>query len=57
MEFRDLIRLLIPIIGIVFGLILRTSNKEQFTSFKKYWLFFVIAGILLFAFRLYKYLK
>jgi hypothetical protein len=57
MEFRDLIRLLIPIIGIVFGLILRTSNKEQFASVKKYWLFFVVAGVLLFAFRLYKYLK
>jgi hypothetical protein len=57
MEFREILRLVTPLIGVLFGLVLRTSNKEQFTAFKKYWLFFVIAGVLLFAFRLYKHLK
>jgi membrane protein CcdC involved in cytochrome C biogenesis len=57
MEFKELMRLLVPIIGIIFGLVLRTSNKEQFASVKKYWPFFVIAGALMFLFKLFKYLK
>ena len=57
MEFREILRLVTPLIGVLFGLVLRTSNKEQFTAFKKYWLFFVIAGVLMFVFRLYKYLR
>jgi len=57
MEFREIFRLIAPLIGIAFGLILKTSDKEQFAIFKKYWLFFVIAGVIIFAFRLYKYLK
>lgn len=39
------------------GFVIKNSNNENYASVKKYWLFFVIAGILLFLFRLYKYLK
>ena len=57
MEFREILRLIIPLIGVIFGLTLRTSCEVQLLQFKKYWLFFVIAGVLIFIFRLYNYLK
>lgn len=53
----EIVRLLIPLLGIVFGVIIRNSNKEQFVSVKKYWFLFVIAGVLMFLFRLFKYLN
>ena len=53
----SIIRLLIPLLLIVFGLVAKKSNKEQFTSVKKYWLFFVIGGAFMFVFRLFKYIN
>lgn len=53
----DLIRLLIPLLGVVFGFVVKSSNKEQFLSVKKYWLWFVIGGTFMFLFRLLKYLN
>jgi len=51
------LRLIIPIIPIVFGIILKVSNREDLKPMKKYWLFFIIAGTLLFILRLYDLLK
>lgn len=53
----DLVRLFIPLLGVIFGFVVKNSNKEQFVSVKKYWLWFVIGGVFMFVFRLYKYLS
>lgn len=57
MDLKEILRLVIPLISIVMGFVIKNSNNENYASVKKYWLFFIIAGILLFLFRLYKYLK
>jgi len=57
MEIRELMNLLIPLGAIVFGIFIKTTKNENYGSVKKYWLFLVIVGFLLFAFRLFKYLK
>ena len=53
----SVLKLLIPLLGVVFGFVVRKSDKEQFASVKKYWLWFVIGGGLMFLFRLLKYLN
>lgn len=53
----DFVRLFIPLLGVIFGFVVKNSNKEQFASVKKYWLWFVIGGVLMFLFRLFKYLN
>lgn len=57
MKMKEIISLIAPLIGVVLGIIIKFSKNENHTSAKKYWLFLVIAGVLLFSFRLYKYLK
>jgi uncharacterized membrane protein len=57
MEFKELLRLIAPVITIIIGIFIKLSNKEQLQSLKKYWLFFVITGVALFLFRIFKYLK
>jgi len=57
METRELIKLLIPLLGIALGVFIKVTKNENYTPAKKYWLFIVIAGVLLFSFRLFKYLK
>ena len=52
----DIVRLFIPLLGVIFGFVVKNSNKEQFASVKKYWLFFVIAGAFMFLFRKIKVL-
>jgi len=57
MDFREILRLILPLISIVMGFVIKNSNNQNYTSVKKYWLFFVIAGTFMFLFKLYKYLK
>lgn len=57
METREVIKLLIPLLAIAFGIFIKVTKNENYTSTKKYWLFIVIVGIVLFLFRLFKYLK
>ncbi len=57
METREIIKLFIPVLGIVFGVFIKMSKNESFLDTKKYWLLFVIGGIALFLFRLFKYFK
>jgi hypothetical protein len=57
METKEVLRLLLPLISIVMGVVIKYSDNPKFTPVKKYWLFFIIAGVLLFSFRLYKYLR
>lgn len=56
MEFREIIRLIAPIVLIIFGLVMKNSTSERFDATRKYWLLFVIGGSLMLAFRLYKFL-
>ncbi len=45
-------------LGLIFaGIYIKNSNKEEMNKFKKYWLFYVIGGVFLFSFKLYKYLN
>jgi len=57
MEVKEILRLLLPVVSIIVGFIIRKSNNPNLESVKKYWLFFIIVGALLFLFRLYKFLK
>lgn len=57
METREVIKLLIPLLAIAFGIFIKVTKNENYTSTKKYWLFIVVVGIVLFLFRLFKYLK
>lgn len=57
METREVIKLLIPLLAIAFGIFIKVTKNENYTSTKKYWLFIVIVGIVLFLFRIFKYLK
>ncbi len=53
----EIFRLFIPLISIGFGIILKYSSKQDSNPLKKYWLFLIIAGALLFVLRLYDFLK
>ena len=45
-------------LGLIFaGIYIKNSNKEEMNKFKKYRLFYVVGGALLFSFKLYKYLN
>lgn len=56
MGIEEIVRLIIPLISIVMGFAIRNSKNENYTSVKKYWWFFVVIGMLLFSYRLYKFL-
>lgn len=57
METREIIKLLIPVLGIIFGVFIKVTKNESFFAAKKYWLLFIIGGVVLFLFRLFKYIK
>lgn len=56
MKMSEILRLLSPVIIIIIGVVLKSSNKEKFLPFRKYWLFFIIGGSLMFLHRIYKLL-
>jgi len=56
MEYREILRLLVPIITLAFGFFIKYTKNPQFESGKKYSTFFIIVGALLFAYRLYRFL-
>lgn len=55
MKNLEIFRLLIPLLAILFGIVVKNSNKQQFNSVKKYWLYFVIGGTIMFFLRLINY--
>lgn len=58
MSFQEINSFIAPLGLIIAGVIVKLSeNNEAYGKFKKYWLFFVIGGVILFLFRLYKLLK
>ncbi len=48
-------RLAIPIILIGMGIWLKSLKEESSLQMKKYWIYFIVAGIFLLVFRIYKY--
>gem|GEM_PF-7134519 len=53
----EILRLCVPLISIAFGMILKSSNSYELKPLKKYWLFLIIAGSVLFILRLYAFLN
>jgi len=56
MTFNTLIGFIYPLIIFAFGIILRFSNSVGLLTHRNKWLFFVLTGLLLFAYKVYKYL-
>jgi len=52
-----MIKLLIPILLIIVGIVIKVSKNEANKKLEKYWLIMVIGGVILFGFRLYQYLN
>jgi hypothetical protein len=48
MHLKEALRLLVPVIGIAFGLFLRASRNSKYIQLKKYWLLFFLVGMMLF---------
>ena len=57
MKTQEILSLIAPLVGISLGVFIKTTKNDNYVSVKKYWLFLVTAGTLMFLFRLYKYLK
>ena len=47
---------LVPIVLIVMGIMLKYSTNDGWQSYKRNWLYLIIIGLFLLAFRIYKYL-
>ena len=58
MESESTLRLLIPLIPIAIGLWLKITKtqEESILKIKKYWLLFIILGVLNLSFNIYNYL-
>ncbi|WP_165607169.1 hypothetical protein [Flavobacterium psychrophilum] len=57
MKIQEIISLIAPLIGVSLGVFIKVTKSDNYVSAKKYWLFLVIGGVILFLFRLYKSLK
>lgn len=57
MELLEIVKLLIPLLGVIIGFYIKETKSKNFTSVKKYWIYLVIVCLLLFLFRLFRYLK
>lgn len=51
---KEIISLLIPVLSIVMGYVIKKGNNPNLLKFQDYWYLFVIGGIFLFIYRLYK---
>lgn len=56
MDFNTIFGLISSLLLVFVGIMLRFSNHENWRSYSKYWIWFVLIGSLLFAFKVYKYL-
>jgi hypothetical protein len=57
MENNEMFKFLVPIILIIFGIFLKITKSENYLSVKKYWLYLLLGGIILFLMRLYTMLQ
>ena len=53
----EIVKFVVPILLIIFGVYLKINNNDNYLSCKKYWLYFLLGGIVLFLIRLYMALK
>ena len=56
MNFQLFISFLVPVLMISWGLVIKFLDNDAWSSYKKYWLYVVIVGVLLLVSRFYKYL-
>lgn len=56
MDFQIFITLLSSILMVFLGLMLKFSVNDGWSSYKKYWLYFIIIGSVLLIYNAYKYL-
>lgn len=56
MTLNTIIGFIAPLALLLIGVMLRFSRNESWNTYRKYWIFFVLLGLLLFALKLYKYL-
>lgn len=55
MSFSEITGFLAPIGLIIAGIIIKLSiDKEKFGIFKKYWLLFILIGVFLLSYKVYK---
>lgn len=54
MSFQEINSFIAPIGLIIAGVVIKLSkNNEMFGKFKKYWLFFVVGGVILLLTRIF----
>jgi uncharacterized membrane protein len=50
---NEMFKFIAPFILIVFGTFLKITKNENYLSVKKYWLYLLLGGVILFLIRLY----
>ena len=54
MSVNTFFEFLSPLSLIIIGILLKLSSNQEWRRHQKYWIFFVLIGIVLFAFKIYK---
>jgi len=55
MDFQHIMRFLVPVMLLVLGLMTKFSNNDGWSSYKKYWIYFVVIGATSLIYAIYKY--
>jgi hypothetical protein len=55
MDTKRLLGFLTPILLLFLGIMLKFSHNDGWSSYKKYWLYFIIGGALLLILKVCKY--
>ena len=57
MNFDTLTSFIAPIGTIFIGVLLKITNEEKAKPYKKFWIWLILMGIFLLAFKIYDYSK
>jgi hypothetical protein len=55
MNINTLLGFLTPLILLFIGVMLKFSHNDGWSTYKKYWLYFIIGGLLLLILKICKY--
>ncbi len=55
MDINTFFGFLAPLILLFFGIMLKFSYNDGWSTYKKYWLYFIIGGLLLLILKICKY--
>ncbi len=55
MDLQHIMRFLVPVMLLVLGLMTKFSNNDGWSSYKKYWIYFVVIGAISLIYAIYKY--